>query len=978
MRGPEPPGPGKWDHATCWREMVLASEGRRIVGLCEESSRRADRKPPRTEITVWEVPAVEQALPAVKPAAQLAVGGRLEGATVSEGGELLATRSDTQALRVSDARELRVFSLHDLLITQKGAPRPLTPDAWFAFHDPSPALLLANGRTLSLLDLSGDPKARFEVPVGRVQKAALSPDASQALVRIGDEVRLYDTKLGAPRAGAIIPDADRRGAAGVDVQLRLPGAAIVVTATSDAVRVRTLGGHDARPTDRYFWGEPPATEAIFSGSIPRGSVVEGVDGDGEQLAVLADGALSLVRASSPDRLAITPLAMREASSGKAAAASAAPQDETVLALRLRAGHVATLDASGSLRFSDARSSTLRRASHAASSGVLAISSDGTWVATGERGSKVWVWDAESGLPAWVGDTRKAHNKAPRKGDDTVVTALAVTSDGADRPRTIVGDASGRVIAIRTGGDHKGIEWTAKTFEPSPHAPAAVRAIEIASDGRIATAADNGTIAIWDKEHKLLQPIALYPQQPVRALRFADDGRLLVGAAGDTVRVWKVANGDQQCDLRHAHEVRNIAVEATSTDASGARAVSVDGGDVAILWRLADCTKLRTLQGMAWAGFLSTARDRVVTVRSTGRVELWPASNAASDEERDHPHGASTWGVPLAHGLLSGDEENAIFSWKFDGSSAFPARLVDRLGGVVVAASAGDRAVAVTAEGSFLVWPRGAGGAAVARRIPLDGGLSLRAAALDTKGERLFTVEDGPDERPRIRLSPLSAEPFQAGEPVSLPTDEGCALGASAPAERFFAATDTTKGLRALVVEGAGCVRVWDEKGALRVVGLDQDLLHASARVSAATFDRSFEHVVLGTSDGTVSTWAIVGDPGSPVARLTRIATERRRHDGRVRAIAFHPDGRFFVTTGDDGQAWLWAAQDGHALTRLGAHPAPIAWAAFRPDGSEIVTGGAGGWIRAFATRTTIDDPPRARLQRAIKSWLPDVARVPAP
>jgi len=91
----------------------------------------------------------------------------------------------------------------------------------------------------------------------------------------------------------------------------------------------------------------------------------------------------------------------------------------------------------------------------------------------------------------------------------------------------------------------------------------------------------------------------------------------------------------------------------------------------------------------------------------------------------------------------------------------------------------------------------------------------------------------------------------------------------------------------------------------------------------------------------------------------------------VGAVAFHPDHHLVVTAGDDHQAWLWDADDGHALAKLGAHPAPIHWAAFRPGGDEVVTGGADGWMRVWSTRMTAEDP--ARVLEVLGKWLPEVA-----
>ncbi|APR81946.1 Hypothetical protein A7982_07295 [Minicystis rosea] len=82
-----------------------------------------------------------------------------------------------------------------------------------------------------------------------------------------------------------------------------------------------------------------------------------------------------------------------------------------------------------------------------------------------------------------------------------------------------------------------------------------------------------------------------------------------------------------------------------------------------------------------------------------------------------------------------------------------------------------------------------------------------------------------------------------------------------------------------------------------------------------------------------------------------------------------------ITAGDDEQAWIWDAEVGRSLARLGSHPAPIHWIAFQPGGDAVVTGGADGWMRTFSTRTHTDDP--ARVLQILGAWLPEVVKTPA-
>jgi WD40 repeat protein len=63
---------------------------------------------------------------------------------------------------------------------------------------------------------------------------------------------------------------------------------------------------------------------------------------------------------------------------------------------------------------------------------------------------------------------------------------------------------------------------------------------------------------------------------------------------------------------------------------------------------------------------------------------------------------------------------------------------------------------------------------------------------------------------------------------------------------------------------------------------------------------------------------------------------RLRHRGRVRAMAFLPDGAGLVTACDDGEARVWSVEDGQQPISL-PHPGPSWFVAVSPDGSRALT-----------------------------------------
>ncbi|APR81945.1 High-affnity carbon uptake protein Hat/HatR [Minicystis rosea] len=676
-KGKAPAGAGAWTNDSGWFAIAPTADGARVVGIWDDAWLRdgnARERKVRTDLELWDASNGQRVAQASFPA-------RVRATSLSVRGELLAA--------LSDDGEVRVFGLAGDGIEPKAVLPQRDPKAeWIAFQDPKPELLTPTESAVSLWDLATpeSPKQRFELALGGApRQAVVAPDGREALVWVDDEVRVYDLALGQPHAAATVPETDRRASSAVQLRAN-EDARWMVTARDDALRARSLGGVAARGLDRYVWGAAAEAKATFSTLLPRAGRVEDVVDDGDHLAVLAEGTVFIVGPDGPDRLAVRAIRQR---------------DPTLLrAVRLRAGHIAALDGRGGVRFGDARVTTLQRTNDENRSSLLALAEGGAWAASAGAGPKVSVWDADSGQFAWTGDVRQKSSGAPFAGEAVAITALGVTTDDATHPRAIVGDARGGVRAMRTGGKGKHVAWSTVDFDPSPH-HGEVRAVEIGPGGRIATGADDGTMALWEKDGRIVRTLNPSTAAAVRALRFADEGRLLVsGDAGGEAHVWRTSDGGGVCTVKHGDEITDLAVER----GANARAASVDKSGAAIVWNVATCEPIRSLRGMAYVGFASGARDRVIGVRRTGRVELWPTTGAGSELPRDRPRGTAAWGVFLDAGTLAtGDEEGSLFSWKLDAGAA-PTRLSGELGGIPSVASAAGHALTITPEGHLRAWP----------------------------------------------------------------------------------------------------------------------------------------------------------------------------------------------------------------------------------------------------------------------------------
>ena len=73
------------------------------------------------------------------------------------------------------------------------------------------------------------------------------------------------------------------------------------------------------------------------------------------------------------------------------------------------------------------------------------------------------------------------------------------------------------------------------------------------------------------------------------------------------------------------------------------------------------------------------------------------------------------------------------------------------------------------------------------------------------------------------------------------------------------------------------------------------------------------------------------------------------HDGRVRSVAYSPDGQRIVTASADYTAKVWNANTGKELLTLTGHNHQVWSAVYSPDGQRIVTAGADRIVQIHTT-----------------------------
>jgi predicted nucleic acid-binding Zn-ribbon protein len=127
---------------------------------------------------------------------------------------------------------------------------------------------------------------------------------------------------------------------------------------------------------------------------------------------------------------------------------------------------------------------------------------------------------------------------------------------------------------------------------------------------------------------------------------------------------------------------------------------------------------------------------------------------------------------------------------------------------------------------------------------------------------------------------------------------------------------------------------------------------AAGRVHSLTFDPSGDHVIAGTSEGTMLVWSINHPTHSPQTYTG--------HTAGVVSVAVSPDGQRLASGSLDSTIRLWSLSQPNTPPRiLQAHTKGITSLAFRPDGKELVSGSQDHTIRLWDL--TKDQPQSIEL-----------------
>jgi WD40 repeat protein/serine/threonine protein kinase/tetratricopeptide (TPR) repeat protein len=486
-----------------------------------------------------------------------------------------------------------------------------------------------------------------------------------------------------------------------------------------------------------------------------------------------------------------------------------------------------------------------------------FSLDGHRIVTASKDRQARVWDARTGERQLTLEHADSVNHASFSPDGSYLLTITLRAEAR-----VWDAASGKpVTALLSDRD----QLTPGGWSPER------------SPLRVVTIGRNSVPLVWEvPTGKPVAPASVFRGGITRAT-FAPDGRWLVTAGLDGMaRVLDATTGRPTTPpLLHAAAVQHAAF---APDGRRVLTVSLDG--VVRVWDLAAADPVSVplrLSGAPPTESLYLTGERVVALSPDGRRQAWTRWPDHAARIVDTATGRETAG-PLGHAGWIGQ-----LSFSADG------RLL----------------ATASADKTARIWDA-ATGAPLA--TPLQHTEQVRHVSFDPAGRRVVTASM--DKTARVwdvaKGSPLT-EPLVHARTVD--------YAAFAPDGRRLVTVSSME------------VQVWDVDTGQRIGAA---IAHRGL-VAHAALSPDGRYVATGTRDGAACIWEV---------ETGRAMIPPLQHQRTIDHVCFSPDGRLFATASLDGTARVWMTASGEALTPLLRHGFPgKLHVAFTPEGRRLVLTG---------------------------------------
>ncbi len=556
--------------------------------------------------------------------------------------------------------------------------------------------------------------------------------------------------------------------------------------------------------------------------------------------------------------------------------------------------------------------------------ALAVSADGTRLASGHADGTLAVWDRATGTPLGAVPAHAAGvtHVAFALGGTLLVTCgkaadnssqmlgWSVAKGGAVGPAAGDLGALGKDVyclavspdgkAVYAGG-HSGLLAKVDLADRRKNLPrragdgmSAVTAVAVSKDGTEVVTAEGGTVRCWTSDLKEVSSLRDTGfRGDIRALAFRGEG---LPAVGFSDGVYLVVRGSFPGMVSTRHHLHWMV-----TTADGGYVLNGPAGQV---WFRTGALATGDT-GDVRAGTFSPDGTTLFTGSQDGVIRSWDMTRDVRD------HGAANTGRVAAVGVAY-DGARVVYAGPHHLMRHEPAGDARRVDGgprpLAVARLLEDGTTrGVALDGRAAVVCDLSGNTSTEKlRAAMPDGRTATAAALTPDGARLAVGDDAG----RVTV-------WSVGEREAVGTID---TGLRRPVRGVVLSPDG----RYLAAPTATGVGVW-------AVGAAEPLAAIPADDQAVFRLLPGDRIATAGRDGVVRVWNLAGkDEGALFG-----------HVGRVTGLGVSPDGRTLVSGGATGEVKFWDLRTGQELLGIRRHSTPVTVIEFAAGGKVLVTGGDG-------------------------------------
>lgn len=472
---------------------------------------------------------------------------------------------------------------------------------------------------------------------------------------------------------------------------------------------------------------------------------------------------------------------------------------------------------------------------------------------------------------------------------------------------------------------------------------------------IASAGDDGTINIRQKDGRLLTSLAAAHTEGIRNLAFSPDNKLLASASDDqTVKIWDLNGTLLKTLIGHTNNVNDIAFSP-----DGQTIASASADQTIRLWSVHNGLEVLTMRGhTSWVNSVNFSHNGqlIASASSDKTIRLWTSDgqDLGAIAAHDTSINQATFS-PDDQLLASASTGGTIRLWTTTGTLVETLEQHQNKVWDVDFSPDGEYLVSASSDKTLKLWN-------------IDGELIDSYRSSDSQAT-FFSVSFSPTEQVFISASAdervslwgfrwqdralISRSEKQATGIASANSDETFVVGYGDGKLKFWddggnssnliqahtgAISDLIYSFRGEFLASAsdtGEVKLWRSNGELI-----RELEGHTASVSSIRFNPKDDSLVSADQQGGLKLWDSSGN----------LTYEFGDNNRSISSMSYSPSGKLFATGNKNGIINLWNRQ-GHKIRSFKHHQYPISAIQFSPSGNQMAAADVNGTVTVWSTRS---------------------------